>query len=1009
MDHLPSGSDTTRVPAEAAAQDFDATVIAASPISSTVTPASGADAATMLSPALSNEAATLISSVPIASRPGGLAGSGAVLLEVGTVLGGRYELLKLLGQGGMGAVYKACDREVDRTVALKVIRPEMAANPEILARFKQELLLSSQVTHRNVIRIYDLGEAQGVKFITMEFVDGEDLHHLLKERGKLGVAEAVDMMEQVTSGLAAAHREGIIHRDLKPANIMVDKNGRVVLMDFGLARTFSGDGMTQTGMMLGTMEYMSPEQAQGQDVKASSDIFTVGLMLYELLAGTTPFQADSAIASLLMRTQQRAAPLVNIDRNIPGTLSNIVVKCLEKDPAKRYQSAEHLDADLKAWQSGSGLKKVGATATQQRVDRAKELPWLKIGTASVAAIAIAAGATWYVIGKRAVAKDLAHGPVSVLIGDFQNHTGESVLDDTLEPMLGVAMEGASFINVYSRGDARKVAKKLSADSNGLDEQSSRLVAVKQSINAVIIGDISMRGDQYEISAVALDGLSGNVLAKSSLSISNKDKQDILKELPKLAIPIRQALGDKMPASQQFEKVSGGFAATSLDVVHLDAMGVDEQFAGKFQEAFDSFKAAADKDPKFARAYTGMAAMAQNLGRPGDAVKYMKLAMANADRMTERERYRNQGLYSMTTGDWENCVSQYKELVAKYPADRVGQNNLASCYTQLRNAPKALEAAKHAVEIVPMGTSQRITLAFIESFASDFATSETEARKAIELSPNAAQAYLVLAEAQLGQGKLPDATDTYHHLETFGAAGVSTAADGLADLAAYQGKYADAAKILTQGAAADAAGKMTDNAARKYASLANVEELQGHHAAALAAIAKSLAGSQSTSIQFLAARLYVDAGDLPKALKQATELAAQPASEPRAYSKIILGMIAAQKKDSKEAIAQITAANALMDTWIGRFELGRAQLGAGDFKDADATFAECITRRGEAVELFDDNVPTYAYFPAVYYYQGMAREGMKVQTSADSYKAYLGIRGQSVDDPLVAEVHKKTGQ
>ena len=201
--HLPSGSDTTRVPAEAAAQDFDATVIAASPISSTVTPASGADAATMLSPALNNEAATLISSAPIASRPGNLAGSGAVLLEVGTVLGGRYELLKLLVQGGMGAVYKACDREVDRTVALKVIRPEMAANPEILARFKQELLLSSQVTHRNVIRIYDLGEAQGVKFITMEFVDGEDLHHLLKERCKLGVAEAVDLMEQVTSGLAA--------------------------------------------------------------------------------------------------------------------------------------------------------------------------------------------------------------------------------------------------------------------------------------------------------------------------------------------------------------------------------------------------------------------------------------------------------------------------------------------------------------------------------------------------------------------------------------------------------------------------------------------------------------------------------------------------------------------------------------------------------------------------------------------------------------------------------------
>src|SRR5271169_2047714 len=229
---------------------------------------------------------------PPPSRISGSYGSAAVF-QIGDVPGGRYEILQLLGEGGMGAVYKATDRELDRFVALKVIRPELASNPEILARFKQELLLAHQVTHRNVIRIYDLGDADGVKFITMEFLEGENLHQMLKQREKLEVAEAVDIMEQVASGLAAAHREGIIHRDLKPANIMCDKNGRVVVMDFGLARTFSGDGMTNTGVMLGTIEYMSPEQAQGMDVKASSDIFTVGLILYELLAGITPFHAES--------------------------------------------------------------------------------------------------------------------------------------------------------------------------------------------------------------------------------------------------------------------------------------------------------------------------------------------------------------------------------------------------------------------------------------------------------------------------------------------------------------------------------------------------------------------------------------------------------------------------------------------------------------------------------------------------------------------------------------------
>ena len=1002
----------------AAKLDPDATVIAASPLGSAT--ASGAlpvqDAGeTSVIPPERKVEATIPSRPAIAdpAAPGSasLRLDGAqhydtrtVLLETGAVLGGRYEILALLGQGGMGAVYRAADREVQRTVALKVIRPEMASDPEILARFKQELLLSSQVTHRNVIRIYDIGEAQGLKFITMQFVEGENLHQILKKRGKLEIAEAVDIMEQVACGLAAAHREGIIHRDLKPANIMVDTSGRVVLMDFGLARTFSGDGMTQTGTMLGTIEYMSPEQAQGMDIQASSDIFTVGLILYELLAGNAPFHAESAIASLLMRTQQRATPLVNVDKTIPGTLSNIVVKCLEKDPAKRYQSAEHLDADLCMWQSGSGARKISASSARLRVNRMQELPWVNIATASTLLLAIAVGSAWYVVRRREVARSLAHGPVSVLIGDFANHTGDSVLDNTLEPMLGVAMEGASFINVYSRGDARKLAKKLPNPTDVLDEQASRLVALNQGVNAVITGDVSLRGDQYDISAIALDTQSGNVLARANVSVANK--QEILSELPRLAIPIRKALGDSTPASIQFDKVSGGFTAASLEAVHQDALGVDEQFAGKYQEAFDSFQRSAALDPKFARAYTGMAAMSQNLGRSADAVKYMKLAMANADRMTERERFRNQGLYYLTTGEWQNCVQQYTQLVARYPADRVGQNNLASCYSQLRDAPKALEAARHAVEIVPRGVGPRLNLAFIESFAGDFAASEKDARVALEINPTASQAYLVLAEAQLGQGHTQQSTDSYRQLAQSGASGASTAADGLADLAAYEGKYAEAARILSQGAATDLAAKMSDNAARKLAALANAEELQAHRASALAAIGKALAGSQATPIEFLAARIYVAEGDLPKAQKLATILSAQASSEPQAYGRIITGMSALQRKDTDDAVKQITAANNLLDTWIGHFELGRAYLQAGAFKEANSQFDECIRRRGEAIELFDDNVPTYASFPAVYYFQGRAREGMKSPGAADSYRSYLSIRGQSSDDPLVTEIRQK---
>jgi tetratricopeptide (TPR) repeat protein len=384
-------------------------------------------------------------------------------------------------------------------------------------------------------------------------------------------------------------------------------------------------------------------------------------------------------------------------------------------------------------------------------------------------------------------------------------------------------------------------------------------------------------------------------------------------------------------------------------------------------------------------------------------------MQHVDRMTERERFRNRGLYYLTAGDWQKCVQEFTQLVTRYPADRVGQNNIASCYTQLRNAPKALEAAQHAVEIVPRGVAQRENLAFISAFAGDFVASEKEARAALEINPSAAQGYLVLAEAQLGQGQIEKAAESYHQLEKFGAQYSSAATDGLGDLAAYQGRYAEAARILTQGVATDLADKMTDNAARKYAALANLEQLQGHNAAALADLDKALANSQSIQIKFLAAITYIDAGDSAKAQKLAASLSSQRSSEPQAYGKIVAGLIALKKKDANGGVMQITAANLLLDTWIGRFELGRAYVEAQAFAEADSEFDQCVKRRGEAIELLDDNVPTYAWFPPVYYYQGRVREGMKSDGFAEFYKTYLSIRGQSSDDPLVPEIRRRIGR
>jgi tetratricopeptide (TPR) repeat protein len=238
---------------------------------------------------------------------------------------------------------------------------------------------------------------------------------------------------------------------------------------------------------------------------------------------------------------------------------------------------------------------------------------------------------------------------------------------------------------------------------------------------------------------------------------------------------------------------------------------------------------------------------------------------------------------------------------------------------------------------------------------------------------------------------------------------STATDGLADLSAYQGKYSDAARTLSQGAASDVAAKMDDNAARKYAALGNIEAIQGNHSAALSDLEKALKKSQSTQIEFLAARSYVELGELAKAQKLAASLSAALSSEAQAYGRIILGLIALKRKGDNEAISQIKAANNLLDTWIGHYDLGRAYLEAGAFTEADSEFDQCMKRRGEAIELFDDNVPTYAYFPPVEYYEGRAREGLKSEGFADFYKRYLSIRGQSTEDPLAADARHRIGQ
>ena len=943
--------------------------------------------------------------VPGGTLPGGT--WAGVLLEPGTILANRYEVLQILGEGGMGAVYKAQDLELEREVALKVIRPELAGDREILQRFKQELILARQVSDRNVIRIFDLGEAEKIKFITMEYVEGESLHALLRQRGKLAVAEAVDIMEQVAGGLAAVHREGIIHRDLKPGNIMRDKYGRVVVMDFGLARSLAGDGMTRTGAMLGTIEYMSPEQSQGKELSASSDVFTFGLILYQLLAGVTPFYSESVIASLLMRAQQRAVPLSHTDKQIPGVLSNIVAKCLETEPALRYQNAEELLADLRAWQGKSGSSRISASAIRMRINRWRELPWPRMALTVVLMVLTAAGIAVYLRTRPQAGKLLSHAPVSVLVADFQNNTGDSLFDNTLEPMLNVALEGASFINGFSRGTARQVAAALPHPTQVLDERTARLVAVKEGIAAIVTGSLSKRGTGYSLSVQAIDALSGKTLAGTKINTADKDA--LLLEVPKLAVPIRQALGDTTPKSVQLTALQGTFSTDSVEAVHEYGLGMEQQFEGKWTEALQSFSKASQLDPNFARAYAGMAAASGNLGQLQKAESYAKLAMEHVDRMTERERYRVRGMYYIWTENWRGCVEEYGELVKQYPVDNIGHSNLAACYARMLDMPKAMEEAHRGLEITPNDVLARMNFALYSCYASDFQSCERGAKEVLQLNPNYEEAFLVLAYSQLGQGRLPQASEAYQKLDKISAWGSSLAASGFGDLALYRGDFREGGQILEKASGRDLAANSRSAAADKLVMLSYANLLRGDKEAAVATTERALGNSQSAKIRFLAARTFVEAGELAKARTLAAGFAAEIQTSSQVFAKLIGGEVALKEHHPGQAIQMFTEARDLSDTWLGRFDLGRAYLEAGAFTEADSEFDRCIKRRGEVLELFMDDVPTYSYLPVVYYDQGRDREGLKSPGFEQFYLTYLSIRGQSTEDPLLADIRRRLKQ
>jgi tetratricopeptide (TPR) repeat protein/predicted Ser/Thr protein kinase len=918
-------------------------------------------------------------------------------LQPGDVLGGRFEILDVLGEGGMGTVYKALDREVDHFVALKLIRPELAAHPAILARFKQELLTARQVTHKNVIRIHDLSEVDGLKFITMEFVDGDDLRKLLLDNGKIPPQQAVEIIRQVCFALEAAHGAGVIHRDLKPQNIMQDKQGRILVMDFGLARSLESGGMTQTGALLGTIEYMSPEQAIGKQLDCRSDLFAVGLIFYELLTGRMPYKADTAMASLLKRNQERALPAAQLDASIPGGLSDIVSKCLERDLNMRYQSAQEILADLDAWQGKRPiLASVASTAGVEAP--ARPVTFLKIKWVAPAIVALLVLGGLFLRQRFMVHPQVNHGPVSVLITDFTNNTADPIFDGSLEPILGVALEGASFVSLYNRGQARGVGAQLQPGASVLDDRLGRLVAMREGVSVVVSGSVTREGNMYRVSVNALDAVTGKTIAKDT---AKADKKDILLKIGALAASVRTALGDTTPESVQLT-ASETFSTGSLGAAHEYARAQEMLWAGKWEESIPLYLRAIELDSKLARAYAGIASAEINLGRRQESEKYYQQALAHLDHMTEREKYRTLGGYYTMRHEPRKAIDEYTALLNQYPYDLAGHTNLALNYFYMRDMAKALSEGQRTTTSL----MDRANVALYMLYAGDFDAGIKQARAVLKLSPGYVDAYAAVAMGEVGENKVSEAAHTYAEVEKIGPRGASVAAAGLADLALFQGRVADAQNILRRSVPADLARKNEDAASIKLTMLAEADLLAGSKQLALTDAERAMNLNKGARILFSAGRIYTEADQPVKALVPAAQLSSHVESEPQMYGRLLQGEVALYQHDPKQAIALFDAAQSLTDSWLGRFDLGRAYLEAGLYAEADSEFESCLRRRGEVTAVFLDDVPTFRYLPPVYYYLGRVQEGLKSPAAAESYKTFLALRSNSDKDPLVADALRR---
>jgi serine/threonine protein kinase/tetratricopeptide (TPR) repeat protein len=575
-------------------------------------------------------------------------------LAMGSLFAGRYQIIEQLGQGGMGRVYRALDRKLNEEVALKLVRPEIAGNRSTLERFHMELKLARKISHPHVGRMYELMEEKGAHFITMEYVPGQDLRGLIRQTGQLTVGKAIAIGQEICEGLAEAHKQGIIHRDLKPSNIIIDRAGSARIMDFGIARSLAVKSRTGAGVMIGTPEYMSPEQVEGKEVDQRSDIYSMGIILYEMVTGRVPFEGDTPFTVGVKHKSEIPKNPKLFNPHIPDDLSRVVLKCLEKDSAKRCQTASEVRAELEEVEKG--LPTAERATPERKPFTSKEITVkfqpkkLLIPALSVVAIIVAAVVFW---PSRASNLD----PNLVAVAVFENKTVDPKLDSIGSMAADRIMQGLAQAGGFSVAPM-PTAEALSAESKTKDKL--RALAEVTRAGKIVHGDYFLQGENIQFHAWVQD-----VAAKKNI-LSPEPASGPLKDPATALEPLRLRLMGGLAGV--FDPEIKDYLTLLKEPPNFEAFrefseGLKAHNRNDYSSAVEHFLRAGERDPKLLYALGHAAVDCMSLGQYAKADELLQKAETSRADASNFERLTLDWAQAALRGDLEAGLRATRQLVA----------------------------------------------------------------------------------------------------------------------------------------------------------------------------------------------------------------------------------------------------------------------------------------------------------------------------------------------------------